>query len=71
MLRFRPILMTASITVFSLIPLMFATGLGSEVQRPLAVVVIGGLATSTLSTLMVLPILYGWFGPRTGTRVEP
>ncbi len=62
-LRFRPILMTASITVFSLIPLMFATGLGSEVQRPLAVVVIGGLFTSTLSTLMVLPILYGWFGP--------
>ncbi len=60
-LRLRPILMTASITVFSLIPLMFATGPGSEVQRPLAVVVVGGLFTSTLATLIVLPILYGWF----------
>jgi heavy metal efflux system protein len=66
-LRFRPILMTASITVFSLVPLMFATGLGSEVQRPLAVVVIGGLFTSTLSSLVVLPILYGWFGSPAGT----
>jgi len=60
-LRLRPILMTASITVFSLIPLMFATGPGSEIQRPLAVVVIGGLFTSTLATLLVLPHLYGWF----------
>jgi cobalt-zinc-cadmium resistance protein CzcA len=60
-LRFRPILMTASITVFSLIPMMFATGPGSEVQRPLAVVVIGGLFTSTLATLLVLPCLYVWF----------
>jgi cobalt-zinc-cadmium resistance protein CzcA len=60
-LRLRPILMTASITVFSLIPLMFATGPGSEVQRPLAVVVIGGLFTSTLATLLVLPTLYSWF----------
>jgi cobalt-zinc-cadmium resistance protein CzcA len=62
-LRFRPILMTASITVFSLIPLMFATGPGSEVQRPLAVVVVGGLFTSTFSTLVVLPILYRWLNP--------
>jgi cobalt-zinc-cadmium resistance protein CzcA len=60
-LRLRPILMTASITVFSLVPLMFATGPGSEVQRPLAVVVVGGLFTSTLATLLVLPTLYGWF----------
>jgi cobalt-zinc-cadmium resistance protein CzcA len=60
-LRLRPILMTASITVFSLIPMMFATGPGSEVQRPLAVVVVGGLFTSTLATLLVLPTLYGWF----------
>ncbi len=58
--RLRPILMTASITVFSLIPLMFATGPGSEVQRPLAIVVIGGLFTSTLATLLVLPTLYSW-----------
>jgi cobalt-zinc-cadmium resistance protein CzcA len=59
--RLRPVLMTASITVFSLIPLLFASGPGSEVQRPLAVVVVGGLITSTLLTLLVLPILYGWF----------
>jgi cobalt-zinc-cadmium resistance protein CzcA len=59
--RLRPVLMTASITVFSLIPLLFASGPGSEVQRPLAVVVVGGLISSTLLTLLVLPILYGWF----------
>jgi cobalt-zinc-cadmium resistance protein CzcA len=60
-LRLRPILMTASITVFSLIPLLFATGPGAEVQRPLAAVVVGGLFSSTLATLIVLPALYGWF----------
>lgn len=59
--RLRPILMTASITVFSLIPMLLATGPGSEVLRPLAVVVVGGLFTSTLATLMVLPTMYGWF----------
>jgi len=59
--RLRPVLMTASITVFSLIPLLFASGPGSEVQRPLAVVVVGGLISSTLLTLLLLPILYGWF----------
>jgi cobalt-zinc-cadmium resistance protein CzcA len=59
--RLRPILMTASITVFSLIPMLLATGPGSEVQRPLAVVVVGGLFTSTVATLLVLPTLYGWF----------
>ncbi len=53
--------MTASITVFSLIPMMFATGPGSGVQRPLAVVVVGGRFTSTLATLLVLPSLYAWF----------
>ncbi len=68
-LRLRPILMTASITVFSLIPMMFATGPGSEVQRPLAVVVVGGLFTSTLATLLVLPSLYRWFD-RNGTVPE-
>jgi cobalt-zinc-cadmium resistance protein CzcA len=62
-LRLRPILMTASITVFSLVPMMFATGPGSEVQRPLAVVVVGGLFTSTLATLQVLPSVYKWFDP--------
>jgi len=59
--RLRPIMMTASITVFSLIPMLVATGPGSEVQRPLAAVVVGGLFTSTLATLLVLPTLYGWF----------
>jgi cobalt-zinc-cadmium resistance protein CzcA len=56
--RLRPVLMTASITAFGLIPLLFATGPGSEIQRPLAIVVIGGLVTATALTLMLLPILY-------------
>jgi cobalt-zinc-cadmium resistance protein CzcA len=58
--RLRPVLMTAGVAVFSLIPMVFATGPGSEVQRPLAVVVVGGLITSTFLTLLVLPVLYGW-----------
>jgi cobalt-zinc-cadmium resistance protein CzcA len=62
MRRLRPVLMTASITGFGLIPLLFASGPGSEVQRPLAVVVIGGLVSSTLLTLILLPILYRRFG---------
>lgn len=60
-IRLRPVLMTATITIFSLIPLIFATGPGSEVQKPLAVVVVGGLITSTLLTLVVLPVLYSLF----------
>jgi cobalt-zinc-cadmium resistance protein CzcA len=56
--RLRPVLMTASITAFGLVPLLFATGPGSEIQRPLAIVVIGGLITATALTLMLLPILY-------------
>ncbi len=60
--RLRPVLMTASITAFGLVPLLFATGPGSEIQRPLAIVVIGGLMTSTLLTLVLLPILYARFG---------
>jgi cobalt-zinc-cadmium resistance protein CzcA len=59
--RLRPILMTASITIFSLIPMLIATGPGSEVQKPLAIVVVGGLFTSTAATLLILPTLYGWF----------
>ncbi len=59
--RLRPVLMTASIAVFGLIPLLFATGPGSEIQRPLAIVVIGGLTTATLLTLFILPILYHRF----------
>ena len=60
--RLRPVLMTASIAAFGLIPLLFATGPGSEIQRPLAIVVIGGLVSSTFLTLFLLPILYKQFG---------
>jgi cobalt-zinc-cadmium resistance protein CzcA len=60
--RLRPVMMTASITAFGLVPLLFATGPGSEIQKPLAIVVIGGLITSTLLTLVLLPILYERFG---------
>jgi cobalt-zinc-cadmium resistance protein CzcA len=60
-MRFRPVLMTATVAMLGLIPFLFATGPGSEVQRPLAIVVIGGLITSTLLTLVVVPTLYGWF----------
>jgi len=56
--RLRPVMMTASITAFGLIPLLFASGPGSEIQRPLAIVVIGGLITATALTLLLLPILY-------------
>lgn len=59
--RFRPVLMTATVAMLALVPFLFATGPGSEVQRPLAVVVIGGLISSTLLTLVVLPTLYRWF----------
>ncbi len=58
MRRLRPVLMTASITAFGLVPLLFATGPGSEIQRPLAIVVIGGLITATALTLILLPLLY-------------
>lgn len=61
LLRIRPVLMTALTTALGLIPLLFATGTGSEVQRPLATVVIGGLFTSTILTLLVLPAIYKWF----------
>jgi len=67
-LRLRPVLMTAVVAMLGLIPLLFATGPGSEIQRPLATVVIGGLITSTLLTLVVLPTLYMWLER---PRVEP
>ncbi len=63
-LRLRPVLMTAVTTALGLIPLLIATGTGSEVQRPLATVVVGGLFTSTILTLLVLPALYKWFAIR-------
>jgi cobalt-zinc-cadmium resistance protein CzcA len=60
--------MTASITAFGLVPLLFASGPGSEIQRPLAIVVIGGLVTSTLLTLVLLPILFARFGESAAER---
>ena len=56
--RLRPILMTALVASFGFIPMAIATGVGAEVQRPLATVVIGGVLSSTLLTLLVLPLLY-------------
>ena len=66
--RLRPVLMTASIAAFGLVPLLFASGPGSEIQRPLAIVVIGGLITSTLLTLVLLPTLYAWMEQRAERR---
>jgi heavy metal efflux system protein len=68
LLRLRPVLMTALVGMLGLIPLALSHGIGSEVQRPLAVVVIGGLVSSTLLTLIVLPTLYGFFA---GARPSP
>jgi cobalt-zinc-cadmium resistance protein CzcA len=63
--RFRPVMMTATVALLGLAPFLFAAGPGSEIQRPLAVVVIGGLISSTLLTLVVLPTLYRWFDDQT------
>jgi len=63
--RLRPVLMTASIAIFSLMPMLFAGGAGSEIQKPLATVVVGGLITSTLLTLLIIPSVYSWFEKRT------
>lgn len=63
--RLRPVLMTASIAIFSLMPMLLASGTGSEIQKPLATVVVGGLITSTLLTLLIIPAVYGWFEKRT------
>ncbi|MGI2182581.1 efflux RND transporter permease subunit [Shewanella oncorhynchi] len=62
--RLRPILMTATTAMFGLMPLVFASGPGAEIQKPLAIVVIGGLLTSTITTLYLLPILYFWLEKR-------
>jgi len=60
-LRLRPVLMTAAAAALGLVPMVLSSGTGSEVQRPLATVVIGGLVTSTILTLLVIPSLYRWF----------
>ena len=67
--RLRPVLMTAMIASLGLVPMLAASGPGAEVQRPLAVVVIGGLFTSTLLTLVLLPTLYAWIEARAENRI--
>ncbi|MCP9468651.1 MAG: CusA/CzcA family heavy metal efflux RND transporter [Nitrospira sp.] len=69
-LRLRPVLMTACVAALGLTPLLLATGPGSEIQRPLATVVIGGLISSTLLTLIVLPVLYRWLERRAEARAS-
>ena len=64
LLRLRPVLMTALTTILGLVPLLLSSGPGSEVQRPLATVVVGGLVSSTLLTLLVIPVIYPWFAVR-------
>lgn len=68
--RLRPVLMTATTTALGLLPLLFSHGTGSEVQRPLATVVVGGLATSTVLTLLVVPAFYKWFASEGGREIE-
>jgi cobalt-zinc-cadmium resistance protein CzcA len=67
-MRLRPVLMTALVALLGLVPLALSQGIGSEVQRPLAVVVIGGLVSSTFLTLVVLPVLYQWIEERATSR---
>lgn len=63
-LRLRPVLMTASVAILGLVPMLLSSGVGAETQRPLATVVVGGLITSTLLTLVLLPVLYDWMEGR-------
>ncbi len=70
MIRLRPVLMTALVASLGFIPMAVATSAGAEVQRPLATVVIGGLITSTLLTLLILPTLYGWFERERTTKTS-
>ena len=68
--RLRAVIMTAVTTALGLFPLLFATGTGGEVQRPLATVVVGGLVTATILTLLVLPALYHWFADKPADMSE-
>jgi cobalt-zinc-cadmium resistance protein CzcA len=70
MTRLRPVAMTALVASLGFVPMAVATGTGAEVQKPLATVVIGGLISATLLTLLVLPALYAHFGPRKADRAE-
>ena len=67
-LRLRPVLMTASVAILGLIPMLLSTGVGAETQRPLATVVVGGLITSTALTLLLLPLIYEWAEKRAEQR---
>ena len=69
-LRLRPVLMTAIVAMMALMPLLLASGPGSEIQRPLATVVIGGLFSSTALILVVMPVLYRWMEQRIVQRQE-
>ena len=68
LLRLRPVLMTASVAILGLVPMLLSGGVGAETQRPLAAVVIGGLFTSTALTLLVLPVMYEWVMSRRGKK---
>ncbi len=70
-LRLRPVLITASVAALGLVPMIFASGPGSEIQKPLAAVVIGGLVSSTLLTLFILPTLYRLFERRSMPQSAP
>jgi len=69
-LRLRPVLMTASVAILGLVPMLLSAGVGAETQRPLATVVVGGLLTSTLLTLVLLPVIYEWMETRGNTAKE-
>ncbi len=69
-LRLRPVLMTASIAIFGLVPMLLSSGVGAETQRPLATVVVGGLFTSTVLTLLLLPLLYEWVENRKERKAQ-
>ena len=69
-MRLRPVLMTASVAILGLVPMLISSGVGAETQRPLATVVVGGLLSSTLLTLILLPVLYEWLETRAERNEE-
>jgi cobalt-zinc-cadmium resistance protein CzcA len=69
-LRLRPVLMTASVAILGLVPMLLSSGVGAETQRPLATVVVGGLISSTLLTLILLPVLYEWMETRAERQAQ-
>ncbi|PHS22332.1 MAG: CusA/CzcA family heavy metal efflux RND transporter [Robiginitomaculum sp.] len=69
-MRLRPVMMTASVAILGLIPMLLSSGVGAETQRPLAAVVVGGLITSTLLTLLLLPVIYEWMEERLERKIN-